>query len=201
MGQYVGVNNDFTGAVRNNTNPDIGAYEFFTPICGSVAGGDATMLPNTTICEGSPMSMNLVNNTFGLNQSYQWQSSPTINGTYTNVGSPLAHPATTMPAVSTLYYRAAVTCGTQVEYSTPILITVTPSLPAATYTINSAQATGGTNYQTFGDALNAIRCGIRGPVVFNVIDNGTPYREQLIIPRINGTLPPIPLHLKAPAPL
>jgi trimeric autotransporter adhesin len=188
MGEYAGVNNDITGAVRNNTHPDLGAYEFLTPTCiGPVAGGDATMLPNTTICEGSPMAMNLTNNSFGTNQAYQWQTSTTINGTYTNVGTPLAHPATTMPAVSTLYYRAAVTCGTLVEYSTPVLITVTPSLPASTYTINSAQATGGTNFQTFTDALYAIRCGIRGPVVFNVVDNGTPYREQLIIPRINGT--------------
>lgn len=190
MGEYVGVNNDITGAVRNNTNPDLGAYEFLTPTClGPIAGGATTMLPNTTICEGSPMSMNLNGNSFGTNQSYQWQTSSTINGTYTNIGTPLAHPATTMPAVSTLYYRAAVTCGSLVEYSTPILITVTPSLPAATYTINSAQATGGTNFQTFTDALYAIRCGIRGPVVFNVVDNGTPYREQLIIPRINGTSP------------
>ncbi|OQP68426.1 gliding motility-associated C-terminal domain-containing protein [Niastella populi] len=188
MGQYAGVNNDITGAVRNNTNPDLGAYEFFTPTClGPVAGGATTMLPNTTICEGSPMSMNLNGNSFGTNQLYQWQTSSTINGTYTNVGSALAHPASTLPAVSTLYYRAAVTCGTLVEYSTPILITVTPSLPGATYTINSAQATGGTNFQTFTDALYAIRCGIRGPVVFNVVDNGTPYREQLIIPKINGT--------------
>jgi gliding motility-associated-like protein len=189
MGQFVGINNDITGAVRNNQHPDVGAYEFLTPTCtGPAVGGAATMLPGSPICEGSPMALNLTGNSFGVGQTYQWQSSATINGTYTNVGAVLVHPATnSINSVSTLYYRAAVTCNTQVDYSIPVLVTVTPSLAAATYTINSAVATGGTNYQTFNDALNAIRCGIRGPVVFNVIDNGTVYREQLNIPKINGT--------------
>ena len=189
LGQYVGINNDITGAVRNNQHPDIGAYEFLTPACvGPAVGGAATMLPGSPICEGSPMALNLTGNSFGTGQTYQWQTSATINGTYTNTGAALAHPATnSYNAVSTLYYRAAVTCGSQVDYSTPVLVTVSPSLPAATYTINNLQPTAGTNYQTFNDALNAIRCGIRGPVVFNVVDNGTVYREQLIIPKINGT--------------
>lgn len=188
LGQYVGIQSDFAGAVRHNTHPDIGAYEFLTPTCvGPAVGGTATMLPGSPICEGSPMAMNLSGNSFGVGQTYQWQTSSTINGTYTNTGTALAHPATNINAISTLYYRAAVTCGTQVDHSTPVLVTVTPSLPAATYTINSAQVTGGANFQTFNDAVNAIRCGVRGAVVFNVIDNGTPYREQVIIPKINGT--------------
>jgi parallel beta-helix repeat protein len=189
LGQYVGINNDITGAVRNNQHPDIGAYEFLTPACvGPAVGGAATMLPGSPICEGSPMALNLTGNSFGTGQTYQWQTSATINGTFTNTGAALAHPATnSMQAVSTLYYRAAVTCGTQVDYSTPVLVTVSPSLAAATYTINNLQPTAGANYQSFNDALNAIRCGIKGPVVFNVVDNGTVYREQLIIPKINGT--------------
>ncbi|HEY1201217.1 MAG TPA: right-handed parallel beta-helix repeat-containing protein, partial [Niastella sp.] len=188
LGQYVGIQNDFAGAIRNNDHPDIGAYEFLTPKCtGAAVGGTTTMLPGSPICEGSPMAMNLSGNSFGDGQTYQWQSSSTINGTYTNTGAALAHPATNITAVSTLYYRVAVTCSTQVDFSVPVQVIVTPSLAAATYTINSAQATGGTNFQTFNDALNAIRCGIRGPVVFNVVDNGTPYREQLNITSINGT--------------
>jgi gliding motility-associated-like protein len=188
LGQYVGISNDFTGTARNNQQPDIGAYEFLTPICiGPVAGGSTTVLPTPSFCEGSQMSLNLTGNSFGAGQVYQWQTSSTINGTYTNVGAGLANPATTMPAVSTLYYRASVTCRTLIEYSVPIQVTVTPSLAGNTYTINSAQASGGNNFQTFNDALNSIRCGIRGPVVFNVVDNGTFYREQLIIPAINGT--------------
>jgi gliding motility-associated-like protein len=189
LGQYVGINNDITGAVRNNQHPDIGAYEFLTPACvGPAVGGAATMLPGSPICEGSPMALNLTGNSFGTGQTYQWQTSATIGGTYTNTGAALAHPATnSMQAISTLYYRAAVTCGAQVDYSTPVLVTVSPSLAPATYTINNLQPTAGTNYQTFNDALNAIRCGIKGPVVFNVVDNGTVYREQLNIPKINGT--------------
>jgi gliding motility-associated-like protein len=187
MGQYAGINSDFTGAVRNNDHPDIGAYEFLTPACvGPVAGGSSTVLPAATVCEGSPFSLNLTANSFGSGQSYQWQTSSTINGTYANVGSSLAHPAFIATATTTLYYRAIVTCGTLVDYSVPVLLNVTPSLPAGTYTINSAQATGGNNFQSYSDALNAIKCGIRGPVVFNVAAGSGPYREQLNIAKING---------------
>ncbi|OQP52613.1 hypothetical protein A4H97_25150 [Niastella yeongjuensis] len=188
MGQFVGITNDITGAVRNNQHPDIGAYEFLTPACvGPAVGGAATLLPGTTICEGAPMALNLAGNSFGLNQTYQWQTSSTINGTYTNVGSALPHPAVSMSAVSTLYYRAAVTCNSQVDYSTPVLVTVSPRLTANTYTINNAQPTAGNNFNSYNDALNAIRCGISGPVVFDVAAGSGPYNEQLIIPQISGT--------------
>jgi gliding motility-associated-like protein len=188
MGQYLNINSDFAGSVRNNTHPDIGAYEFLTPACvGPVLGGNTSLLPGTTVCEGSPVALNLVGNSFGSGQSYQWQTSPTLNGTYTNLGTSLPHPASNATPVTTLYYRAAVTCGTLVEYSAPVLLNVTPRLTAGTYTINSAVATGGTNFQTYNDALNAIRCGVRGPVVFNVAAGSGPYREQLIVPRIANT--------------
>ncbi|HEX6427642.1 MAG TPA: gliding motility-associated C-terminal domain-containing protein, partial [Niastella sp.] len=188
MGQYININNDFAGAVRNNTHPDIGAYEFLTPACvGPVLGGNTTILPGTTVCEGSPVALNLTGNSFGTGQLYQWQTSVTINGTYTNLGTALSHPASTATPVTTLYYRAAVTCGSLVEYSVPMSLHVTPRLTAGTYTINSAVATGGANFQSYNDALNAIRCGVRGPVVFNVAAGSGPYREQLIIPRIANT--------------
>jgi trimeric autotransporter adhesin len=188
LGLYVGIQNDFAGAIRNNDHPDVGAYEFLTPTCnGAAVGGTTTMLPGSPICEGSPMAMNLTGNSFGVGQTYQWQSSTTINGTYTNVGGALAHPATYITAVNNLYYRVAVTCNTQVDYSVPVAVTVTPSLPSGTYTINSAVATGGKNFQSYNDAVNAIRCGVRGAVVFDVAAGSGPYREQVIIPQINGT--------------
>ncbi len=49
---------------------------------------------------------------------------------------------------------------------------------SGTYTVNGAQATGGTNYQTFSAAFSALTSqGVNGPVVFNCIQ-GT-YTEQV----------------------
>ena len=57
--------------------------------------------------------------------------------------------------------------------------------PGGTYTINSAVVTGGTNFQSFSDAYYALRCGIAGPVIFNVASGSGPYNEQLIMDQVN----------------
>ncbi|PZF71113.1 T9SS type A sorting domain-containing protein [Taibaiella soli] len=62
-----------------------------------------------------------------------------------------------------------------------------PLFPAGTYTINNTQPTAGTNFHSFGDAVNAISCGIAGPVVFNCAPGTGPYNEQVIIPAIANT--------------
>jgi hypothetical protein len=58
---------------------------------------------------------------------------------------------------------------------------------SGTYTINIAQATGGTNYQTFPAAMSALGSqGVNGPCTFNVIE-GT-YTGQVSMPSsISGT--------------
>jgi parallel beta-helix repeat protein len=64
--------------------------------------------------------------------------------------------------------------------------TVDAQLAGGTYTINSAVATGGTNYTSFSDAVTALSTGITGPVIFNVAAGSGPYNEQVIIPAITG---------------
>ncbi|MFT4061140.1 MAG: T9SS type A sorting domain-containing protein [Edaphocola sp.] len=57
---------------------------------------------------------------------------------------------------------------------------------SGTYTINSAVATGGTNYQTFTAAVSALTSsGVSGPVVFNVAA-GTSYTGQVSMGAITG---------------
>ena len=85
----------------------------------------------------------------------------------------------------------------------------------------SAVATGSGNFQTFNDAYNFIKCGITGPVIFNVSPGSGPYNEQVIIPESSDvslipeirfsyfdpeagryeTLvnPPIPINVRRPA--
>lgn len=56
------------------------------------------------------------------------------------------------------------------------------------YTINSAVATGGTNFQTFQALAATINtAGVSGPVTINVVANSGPYVEQVEFQAIAGT--------------
>ncbi len=79
------------------------------------------------------------------------------------------------------------TCSGNSQFSTPVLVNVNPPFPAGTYTINSLLATGGSNFQTFNDAIAALNCGIAGPIIFNVDAASGPYTEQVSIPAVTGT--------------
>ena len=185
-GTPVGVTIDITGAVRSSLNPDLGAYEFTVSGCTSPpTPGDATSL-SPTVCANFPFTLQLINNSAGLGQTYQWQSAVSSSGPWSPVGTPINNPDTSITANATLYYRAAVTCGASTAFSTPVLISVTQPV-SGTYTINNSLPTGGTNFQSFADAINAIKCGITGPTVFNVVSGSGPYNEQVIIPSISGS--------------
>src|SRR5688572_7733318 len=54
-------------------------------------------------------------------------------------------------------------------------------LAGGTYTINSALATGGTNFQNFTAAAAALNTGITGPVIIDVAPNSGPYNEQVTL--------------------
>ena len=55
------------------------------------------------------------------------------------------------------------------------------------YTINSALATGGTNFQTFNDLATSLNTsGVSGPVVATVVSGSGPYSEQVTFSNIPG---------------
>lgn len=58
---------------------------------------------------------------------------------------------------------------------------------SGTYTINSAVATGGSNFNSFSAAVAFLSSGVNGAVVFNVQSGSGPYNEQVIINNISGT--------------
>ena len=190
-GLYLGIDYDIYNVLRNQppNQPDMGAVEFIPPPCtapptAGITVFNSSTLVDTTVCEGTLMPLNLRNNSFGGTQTFDWQTSPTLAGTYTSLSGPLSYPDYTMTATTTVYVRAAVTCGTSVVYSNPLKLTVTPALPGGTYAIGPV----GT-YTTFNQAKAAMYCGITGSVVFNVAIGSGPYNEQLIldtIPRINS---------------
>ncbi|HEX6426962.1 MAG TPA: gliding motility-associated C-terminal domain-containing protein [Niastella sp.] len=186
MALYVNITTDITGATRSSLNPDPGCYEFVTPACQTpVKPGITNVLPDSVLCYGPQISLGLKGNSWGVGQTYTWQSATSVNGTYTDISSGLAYPATEVLPATTTYYRAAVTCLGNTMYSAPIRVIIHTKLPGGTYTINSTQPTGSINFNSFSDAALAMQCGITGPVVFNVAPNTGPYNEQLILPAIS----------------
>ena len=185
MALYENINTDIAGAPRSTTNPDPGCYEFVTAACQpTVVAGGTTVLPDSILCYGPQITLGLKNNNWGVGQTYTFQSATSATGTYTDISSPLAYPSFDLLPGTTYYYRAAVTCLGNTKYSAPIRVIVNTRLTAGTYTINSGQPTGGINFNSFGDAVLAMQCGITGSVVFNVAPGSGPYNEQVIIPAV-----------------
>ncbi len=185
-GTPLGVLLDINGAVRSTTTPDMGAIEFTVAGCTSPPNPGSATSPTASVCFNAPLTLQLTNNSAGIGQTYQWESSTTSTGPWSPVGGTINNPDTTMPSTATLYYRAAVTCGTATTYSTPVFVIVNQPI-SGTFTINNANPTGGTNFQSFADAVNTVKCGVNGPVTFDVVAGSGPYNEQVVIPTIAGT--------------
>jgi gliding motility-associated-like protein len=189
MGLPVNVITDFPGFVRSSMNPDPGAYEFQSDKCQTPisSAGVPDILPDTVICEGLQLALGLTGNSWGDGQTYTFQTSTTETGTYSNISSALAYPAMDITPSRTFYYRVAVTCMGDTRFSDTARVIVNPRLVGGTYTINSAQPTGGINFKSFSDAVLAMQCGITSSVVFNVAPGSGPYNEQVTIPALNTT--------------
>lgn len=180
-----GVANDITNAAPRAATPDMGAYEYTVPACGPITPGTTTTSA-TALCSGDLLKLNLTNPSFGSGQTYVWQTSATVGGTYGDIpGTTSASPSALVTFTGPLYYRALITCGAATATSNPVLVDQravnTGSVPL---TVNTASPQSATNFHTLNDAYNAIKCGISGPVTINV-SPGT-YNEQLIIKPIPG---------------
>jgi len=156
-----------------------------TACTGVPVPGTATANPST-VCLGIPFSLSLSGTTVASGLTYQWQSSPD-NITFTDIPGATSFSFNTTQLVTT-YYRATVTCtGTPGGTATTTSVQVfSPVAVSGTFTINSALPTGGTNFQSFNAAYDYIKCGISGPVVFNVDAASGPYNEQLIMIPVPG---------------
>jgi parallel beta-helix repeat protein len=188
LGVPVSVNTDILNNTRDASTPDIGAYEFAVSGClAPPTAGTASVTPSGTLCAGTLVDFILTGNSIGTGQTYQWESSATSGTGFTSISAALADPAFSYNVSSSQYYRVAVTCSGNTQYSNELYIAVPSLFPAGTYTINSAVVTGGSNFQTIGEAVSAIQCGVTGAVTFNVDAASGPYNEQVIIPQILGT--------------
>ncbi|MBP7476874.1 MAG: right-handed parallel beta-helix repeat-containing protein, partial [Chitinophagales bacterium] len=149
--------------------------------------GTNNISPLTGLCSGGNLSLNLTGNSTGSGQTYVWKRSSTLAGTYTVISGVLTSPAFNYNPSDSGFYRCTVFCSGDSSTTAATKVNVVAPFPAGTYTINSAVATGGTNYQTFAAAVNALACGIAGPIVFNVVPGSGPYNEQISIPSLIGS--------------
>lgn len=110
LGTPLGVYFDNTGAVRNQSTPDMGALEFLTPNCASTPSNSITG-PSYSLCPGEAAYFNVNNLSSDLGITYQWQYSSISNvGPFTPIsganGFTLAAPNQTAQG----WYSAIITC-------------------------------------------------------------------------------------------
>ncbi|MFM7053817.1 MAG: GEVED domain-containing protein, partial [Bacteroidota bacterium] len=195
-GAAVGVTTDITGAARNASTPDIGAYEF------NVAGLEAGI---SWVSPTSPASVGLKTITVNIaNQGGTAINSldlrytdgvTVVNESFTGLN---IAPSSSQNISFTTQYN--LTAGTTITASILLVNGVTDGNAgnnvvnyslciglAGTYTINSGLPTGSGNFQTFNAAVSALNCGIVGPVVFNVAANSGPYNEQVVMLSVANT--------------
>ncbi len=191
-GSVIGVASA-TGATLNGTvagykhRPNIKiTFNAGTACVNPATPGTASSNATGTICPNTQVSLSLTGNSTGSGITFQWQSSPD-NITYTNIGTPQPGSALNVNPAATTWYRCAVVCSNGTPaYSNAIQVNVNPGLNG-TYTINNANPTGGTNFNSFTDAATALSCGITGPVTINVVAGSGPYTEYFYLNNIPGS--------------
>jgi gliding motility-associated-like protein len=186
------VLDDIKDQQRDANTPDIGAYEFTPSPCSlPIVNGKVKITPDT-LCQYNPVYLQVNIGAFGSNQTFQWQMAKSLADPFTNVGTPMLAPDTTIISDTTAYYRVAISCGTNTVYTDTVQLVVNPALPTGTYTINKnglptyVPGKPGGNFLSFADAKAAMGCGIGGAVVFNVEPGSGPYTEQFILDSIAG---------------
>ncbi len=186
----LGVTTDINGTNRSASTPDPGAFEFGTGACtGTPVAGTATA-SETLVCAGGVVNLGLSGSSTASWQTYEWESSPAQSPFVpTSISTPSQGSGLTISPGQTLWYRAKINCGSTIVYSDPVQVQVIAPLPAGTYTINNNNPTGGTNYNTFAEAIAALCGGITGGNVIFEVAPGTSYFEQVTIPEIYGTSP------------
>jgi parallel beta-helix repeat protein len=196
IGTPVGVLTDFNGASRSLSTPDPGAIEF------SLGGLDASI---SWVSPLSPTNAGLKTITVNIANT-QAQTITSLQLSYNDGSGPVIQNFTGLSIAAG--NNQNISFVTQYNFTGNVNIdveilnvnggadvisgnnTATYYLCLSlggTYTINSALPTGGTNFQSFNDAITSMSCGITSPVVFNVVAGSGPYDEQVNIPAIAGT--------------
>ncbi len=207
----IGINYDNgTGPINACENINGGEYEDYTfyviPNVPNNAGLTQLTAPLNFCAGSSPQQIKVKVRNFGNNiidsVKVQWQLNGVMQTTY-NLTSPLdtingtgineveVILGTYVFSAAPVAFKAWTTMPNGVPDTSNINDTLTRTLQASlsgTYTINSAIATGGMNFQSFNDFTTTLNTyGVCGPVIANVM--GGPFVEKVSFGNIAGTSP------------
>ena len=141
----------------------------------------------SNVCAASTFGLSLSGSSgLGTGTTFQWQNATASTGPWNNISSATNSILNTTQSTST-WYRCAIQCsGGSVAYSTPLQVTSPPLIPTSSFTVNKNLPSSSTNFQSFTEAFEFIKCGINGAITFTVTPGSGPYTEQVQIPVIGG---------------
>ncbi|RYE20346.1 MAG: hypothetical protein EOP51_18005, partial [Sphingobacteriales bacterium] len=188
IGTDVGITEDITDAARDAAQPDAGAIEFEVLSCSGAPNAGTASSSVATVCIGTDFELLTAGFTIALGVDIQWQSSATgAAGTFTNIAGATG-PSVTISQLGSTFYRAMATCnGSNPAYSNIVEVQSPALIPATTFTVNKNAPVSSTSFQSLSAAVNAISCGISGPIIINITPGSGPYTEQVVFPEIYGT--------------
>ena len=129
--QIGGANVGYAGAFPsppNNPRAFTGAITFVNndPPCSGTPDPGNTISSVTSVCATINFDLSVENNPPVSGLTYQWQSSSTLGGPYTNIGGATNSTLTTSQTADT-YYQAIVTCGANSATSVPVFVPLSAS--------------------------------------------------------------------------
>ncbi|HEX6429116.1 MAG TPA: hypothetical protein VF008_15575, partial [Niastella sp.] len=168
-------------------NTDIGLDDILVaewPDCSGTPNGGTTITTSSTVCI-EPFTLSTSGISTGNGITYQWQES-VDSLTWNNIpgATNISH---TTAQVGTHWYRLVTLCAVSSlsANSTPVKV-ISPTPVSGVFTIDNSQLPGNGNFTTFNDAYDHIKCGINGPVTFNVHTGTGTYNEQLTMISVPG---------------
>ncbi|BAV09119.1 CHU large protein [Filimonas lacunae] len=188
-GSACGTNATTESGYSQMLRPNIIFNWYPTAVCDGSFGEGTVVSSATSVCGTGTVNLSW-SGTLAKGMTYQWQKSPDNNtANFTDISGATSFTYTTGQNAST-YYRLKITCGNggAVKYTPGIQIT-SPAQVNGTFTINNSVTASDPVagvFKSFNDAYNYIKCGINGPIVFNVVNTGTTYTEQLKLYEVVG---------------